>query len=95
MGLSSLGDSDGDSRRKPSRSYRSVGIEVTPDVSTQLLNLRTHMIGEFIVELRNPRDNQLTDTDEAGQINPDLAELAKTAAGGAGGRPRIVTTPGG
>ena len=91
QGMSSLVSSGTGAKSSRTRSsYRSIGIEVPPEVSIQLQNLRTHLVGEYVVELRNPRDQILADTDQPGTINDKLKELARGAAvirGGSGESP--------
>jgi len=74
----------GGSRRSSSaglRSYRTISVAVDKgnDVSLALSNLLTHAQGKEVwFELRNPKERLGSN---AGQINPDLVKLAKTAAG--------------
>jgi hypothetical protein len=89
QGMSSLGTgsgvSTGSSRSKSA--YRSIGLEISPEISLQLQNLRTYLVGDYVVELRNPRDQTLADTDVAGTINEKLKELTRGAPAGTRGRP--------
>lgn len=59
------------------RSYRSITVEVFPDVSLQLENVLSHKVGSVRVELLNPAE-KLSAT--AGQINPSLQNLTGAAA---------------
>ena len=80
QGMGTLSSSGGGSSSSRSKgSYRSIGIEVTSEVSLQLQNLRSHLVGEYVIELRNPRDQTLSDTDESGTINKKLQGLVKAA----------------
>lgn len=58
------------------RSYRTITVEMTPDVSLQWANLETHIYGKVVLELcsRNAR------ADSPGKIHPELEELSQRAA---------------
>lgn len=75
LNVGGVGASDDASRGKR-RNYRKITIELTPDVSLQLNNLMTHILGPIRLELnkssaRLPRD--------AGTISPQLRPLAQQA----------------
>jgi Flp pilus assembly protein CpaB len=81
------------SRAAGSRIYRSVTIEVKPDVSLELANVLTHVDGDCWLELRSKTERKIPN---AGQIDPALKNLAGkarivergrsgSAAGGDGG----------
>ena len=60
------------------QSYRTIGVEVSKDVSMQLQNIMTHARrGVFQIEVVNPRDPVSA---EAGQITKDTKQFASTAA---------------
>jgi Flp pilus assembly protein CpaB len=69
---------------RASRSYRSVTIEVSPDVSLQLNDVLAHIQGPLIAEVRHPGDK--TFVANSGQILPplDTAFVGKKPVG----RPR-------
>ncbi|MHC4563710.1 MAG: CpaB family protein [Planctomycetota bacterium] len=77
-------DLSGGETRTPraSRAYRSVTIEVSPDVSLLLNDVLTHIQGPIIAEVRNPGDK--TFAANAGQILPplDTAFVGKKRGGG-------------
>jgi len=58
------------------RNYRKITVEVDEDVSLQLSNIFSHMLGKVQLELRR-RDAKLPA--DAGQINPALTTLATQA----------------
>jgi len=58
------------------RSYRSIEIEVDPDVSLQLKNVLSHVQGSIHIERRNPREKL---SPGPPQINPELRGLAAAA----------------
>ena len=60
-----------------SRSYRSIMIEVSDEVSLMLENLKTRLIGAWGVEIRNPTDPEGS---RAGDISPLLRDFAQQAA---------------
>jgi hypothetical protein len=68
------------------RAYRSITVEVAPDVSLQLATILSYVQGGLTVELLNPAET-ISERRE-GKINPDEPELLKLAAGPArGGTP--------
>ena len=60
-----------------SRTYRSIMIEVSDDVSLMLENLKTRLIGAWGVEIRNPADPE---RNRPGELSPLLRDIAKAAA---------------
>jgi Flp pilus assembly protein CpaB len=58
------------------RNYRKITVEVDEDVSLQLSNVFSHMIGKVQLELRRRGAKPPA---EAGEINPALASLASQA----------------
>ena len=54
------------------RSYRSITVEVSPEVSAQLANVLSHVHGSIWLELRNPRDRAPV---RAGKVNSELENL--------------------
>ena len=82
QGMDTLGSAGGvrSSGSRSRSSYRSIGIQVSPIVSLQVENLLNHLIGEFVIELRNPRDQTLADTDTSATINEKLKDLTQGAA---------------
>jgi Flp pilus assembly protein CpaB len=70
--------SSGTRRPVGMRIYRSITVEVTPDVSLQLANVLTHISGSCWVELISSKDAKPRN---AGRINPDLKDLKAVPAG--------------
>ena len=73
-----------DSRRarSNSRTYRSIMIEVSPDVSLLLDNLQTRLIGDWGVEIRNPADPDRTRPGEISALLRDFAQEANVRRAG-------------
>ncbi len=65
------------------RSYRSVTIEIDPDVSLQLSNILSYCVGNIQLELRNPSQPLPA---WAGKINPAHPELVAISAASAPAR---------
>ncbi|HUT02158.1 MAG TPA: Flp pilus assembly protein CpaB [Phycisphaerae bacterium] len=74
--------------KQGSRSYRSITIEVSPDVSIQLANVLTHVSGSCWVELLSSSEARSADF---GKISPELKDKAaspsRATGSGAGGTP--------
>ncbi len=71
-----------------SRSYRAVALEVPLGVHLKLVNLTTHLLGSFQVQVRSPGAvYSIDDPNADGDVtfNEELAKLAKVAATGRGG----------
>jgi Flp pilus assembly protein CpaB len=66
------------------RGYESVTVEMAPDESRKLYNVLSHKIGSVWIEVRNPHD-EVPQT--AGQVSPELKDLAETAAAPTTGSP--------
>ncbi|MBN1554276.1 MAG: hypothetical protein JXA11_05990 [Phycisphaerae bacterium] len=78
-GVGAADDAGRTNSRIRTRNYRQITIEVTPDVSLKLSNLKTHMIGDFQLEINQAGAGM---TSQPGQINPELnlpANQAKPA----------------
>lgn len=54
------------------RMYRSITVEVSPEVSIQLNNILTHVVGSCWLELRSSKEGK---PKNAEKIHPDLAKL--------------------
>jgi Flp pilus assembly protein CpaB len=63
----------------PQQSYRSVLIEVSPEVSLQLSNVLSHVRGSVWVEVLNPDTGT---SPLAGQINPELRRIEAAVQAG-------------
>jgi Flp pilus assembly protein CpaB len=74
LGTNTVYDEDDSSRRRGSRSFRNITIEVTPAEATQLSNVQRIAAGEFELHLRNPSDTQRPKIDVPG-INPEVLQL--------------------
>jgi Flp pilus assembly protein CpaB len=59
---------------KPSRSYRSVTVEISKESAIEFANILTYVSGRCWVELLSSREEK---TPSFGRINPQLKELAK------------------
>ena len=66
------------SQRAPreSRAYRSIALDVSPDVALGLTNLGTKVLGSYTVDVRNPSDL----AGGGGTIRPPLDEFAEQAS---------------
>lgn len=69
------------------RSYRSVTIEIDPDVSLQLSNILSYRVGNIQLELRNPSQSLPS---WAGKINPAHPELGAISSAAAPARKSSV-----
>ncbi len=75
LGTRTVYDEQGGSRRRrQSRSFKTITIEVTPDEATQLSMVQRITIGEFELHLRHPDDRVQAKIPEGG-INPAVLQL--------------------
>lgn len=80
--IGGMGPAKDNTSAKPSRaskgmrSFKSVTLELTPAVSLQIENLRTHVLGEFTIEVRHPDERAPA---SAGLVHTELETLASEA----------------
>jgi Flp pilus assembly protein CpaB len=92
LNVGGVGAADEASPGGPRRNYRKITIEVSPEVSIQLNNLMTHLVGPIRLELNKSSARLARD---AGRINPQLTPLAQQArtTGSRTARPRTLPQP--